>query len=328
MQTRRTMRVVAVAVAVAASSSSASLFESLAEDAPRHALLRREAAWASRLERKMACVASGRGALYLYHMRKAAGTTLRGALQRAAAARRCAYYETEGLAIDAAFLGVRSAITVVGLRDPVARALSLYWYEHVGWHDGVKHEPEKVRPLADWVDEWSDGSAWKSAFAKANPSNVYIEIANYYTKALTGWNRRGAGEALGSDALEAAKRALERFDVVFVVERATRANHTALLAAALGLPGLALPETLKGDGAAKARLAPRLAPDAAAVARVLEARNGRDRALYDFALQLDDARVAARRAGRAPSPRGDGPCEAASFPRAKTGIFRPPGHKH
>jgi len=31
-----------------------------------------------------------------------------------------------------------SLLSVITLRDPVDRILSLYWYEHVGWFDGIQ----------------------------------------------------------------------------------------------------------------------------------------------------------------------------------------------
>ena len=333
-----------VALALACASCRASLFASLVEtrddDAPadhREAAATPEAppskrdvlAWRSRLERKRACVSSGVGAFYLYHARKAAGTSLRAALQHAAKRSRVDYLETEGLSIDARFLGLRSVITVVSLRDPVRRVLSMYWYEHVGWHDGVTHDHSKLRTLRSWADEWVEGSAWKREFEKKHPGNVYIEVENYFTKMLTGWNRDGRGEALDGASLASAKAALDRFDFVFIVERGRRANHTRLLWDALGYE-LPLTSELRGDDAAKARLRPKLAADEADVVRFLEARNALDAALYAYALALDDDRVAA---SAAPAPRTRGerpPCEKPPLRqlKPKTGIFRPPGHKH
>ena len=206
-----------VVLALACASCRASLFASLVETrddyAPadhREAAATPEAppskrdvlAWRSRLERKRACVSSGVGAFYLYHARKAAGTSLRSALQHAAKRSRVDYLETEGLSIDARFLGLRSVITVVSLRDPVRRVLSMYWYEHVGWHDGVTHDHSKLRTLRSWADEWVEGSAWKREFEKKHPGNVYVEVENYFTKMLTGWNRDGRGEALHPGARE------------------------------------------------------------------------------------------------------------------------------
>ena len=173
---------------------------------------RREAAWGARLARKQRCLAAGAGGFYLYHARKAAGTTLRAALQEAARRHRVAYWETEGLSIDPMFLGLRSIITVVSVRDPIRRVLSMYWYEHVGWHDGILHDPAGLRTLRAWVDEWKDDSPWKRDFARRNPGNVYVEVQNYFTKALAGWNAAGAAAAVDAAALARARsaRALRR----------------------------------------------------------------------------------------------------------------------
>ena len=208
---------------------------------------RREAAWGARLARKQRCLAAGAGGFYLYHARKAAGTTLRAALQEAARRHRVAYWETEGLSIDPMFLGLRSIITVVSVRDPIRRVLSMYWYEHVGWHDGILHDPAGLRTLRAWVDEWKDDSPWKRDFARRNPGNVYVEVQNYFTKALAGWNAAGAAAAVDAAALSRARAALERFDAIFVVERATWPNHTALLRRALGHDA-PLRATLRGAG--------------------------------------------------------------------------------
>ena len=170
---------------------------------------RREAAWGARLARKQRCLAAGAGGFYLYHARKAAGTTLRAALQEAARRHRVAYWETEGLSIDPMFLGLRSIITVVSVRDPIRRVLSMYWYEHVGWHDGILHDPAGLRTLRAWVDEWKDDSPWKRDFARRNPGNVYVEVQNYFTKALAGWNAAGAAAAVDAAALSRARAALE-----------------------------------------------------------------------------------------------------------------------
>lgn len=80
-----------------------------------------------------------------------------------------------------------SLLSVVTLRDPIDRILSLYWYEHVGWFDGIQKKTEKCATLKNWVSYWSDGSATKTKFQTSNPYNVYVEISNYYVKSLVGW---------------------------------------------------------------------------------------------------------------------------------------------
>lgn len=37
------------------------------------------------------------------------------------------------------------------------------------------------------VDEWRDESAWKTRFMHLFPKAVYVEVENYFVKALIGW---------------------------------------------------------------------------------------------------------------------------------------------
>ena len=74
----------------------------------------------------------------------------------------------------------RALVSATTLRDPVERAVSMYWYEHVGWWDGIQHDPSKLKTLHDWVETWRDGSAWKRAFVakRDNRRSVYVEVEN------------------------------------------------------------------------------------------------------------------------------------------------------
>lgn len=303
---------------------------------------RREVAWSRRVAHKVRCLERGVGGIYLYHARKAAGTTLREKLGVVARRQRVAFWETEGVSIDSRALALRSVVTVVSIRHPVSRVLSLYWYEHVGWWDGIKKDHSKLRSLEGWVDEWRDESNWKRTFQLSNPGNVYLEIENYYVKMLTGWNRDGRG-GLSFDAFDRAKDALERFDAVFVCERSTWTNHTSLVARSIGVsPEFFdnLATKLKADTTARKRLTPKLAPDLDRVTKTLASLNTLDLALYDYATRLDDARVAffeassssssRRRAGRGDDEERGRACETPPVLqlKARNGIFRPPGHKH
>lgn len=281
------------------------------------------------------CVERGTGGIYLYHSRKAAGTMLREALAVPANRWRVHLWETEGKSIDASALALRSVITVVSVRQPIDRILSLYWYEHVGWWDGIKRDHSKLRNLSDWISEWSDSSVWKQNFGHQNPGNVYVEVENYFTKMLTGWNRDGAARPLIADALEHAKQALDRFDAIFICERSKWKNHTTLLAHTIGTvdwANLLLNVKLPADLVRRRRLENKLAPDLAATKAKLACLNVLDLDLYEYALHLDDARIRFFEQHRPEEFVRPEHRQCYTPPvgqlKARSGIFRPPGHKH
>lgn len=152
--------------------------------------------------------------VFLYHIRKAAGTSVRDMLTEATLKWNIPLYETEGPSLNELFLN-EHLLFVTSIRDPIERILSLYWYEHVGWYDGVLKETHKCKPLNIWIDAWRDGSTWKTEFMIKNPSSVYVEVENYYVKALSGWvGPTPVGE---KDYLKAIS-VLNRFDIVVVTE--------------------------------------------------------------------------------------------------------------
>ena len=106
--------------------------------------------WLESLSRKLRCLRLHLGSVYLYHTRKAAGTTVRDILMQVASQQwKVPYYETEGIVLPAEVLALPGALTVTTLRDPVSRALSLYWYEHVGWFDGVLKQTSRCKSLRE-----------------------------------------------------------------------------------------------------------------------------------------------------------------------------------
>ena len=176
---------------------------------------RDEYRWSLQLIAKLQCLHSGGlEGIFLYHMRKAAGTTIRNILTDASSRWQIPFFETEGPTLNSQFLN-ESLFTVTSLRDPIERIQSLYWYEHVGWFHGVKKETEKCKSFRVWVDAWRDGSKWKTEFITENPSSVYVEIENYYVKALSGWT--GPDPVNEKDYLIAIEN-LNKFDVIYVTE--------------------------------------------------------------------------------------------------------------
>jgi hypothetical protein len=234
--------------------------------------------WASQLRYKLQCLHGSlrSGGIFLYHMRKAAGTTIRDMLVGASRTWRIPFYETEGKSLNKGFLE-ENLILVTSLRDPIERIFSLYWYEHVGWFDGVLKQTNKCKSLKSWVDGWRDGSQWKNEFIIKNPGSVYVEIENYYVKALSGWiGPAPVGEAEYNIAIEV----LDRFDIVFVTEWISQEAQRNAMSALFSIPigskdkiskvvrrsagpnrGLRLGHEVRGDGSVKLRLEQSLASD-------------------------------------------------------------------
>lgn len=214
------------------------------------------------------------GGIFLYHMRKAAGTTIRDMLTDASIKWGVPFYESEGPTLNRLFLE-ENLLLVTSLRNPIERIFSLYWYEHVSWYDGVLHETHKCKTLNAWIEGWRDGSKWKTDFMLQNPGSVYVEVENYYVKALSGW----VGPApVGEKDFEAAISALKRFDVVFVTEWINREDQMLAMNSLFSIPVDKMPvqstdhfqgkrnsQTLghqvKGDRSARLRLGPTLVDD-------------------------------------------------------------------
>lgn len=307
------------------------------------------AAWAEGLKRKLSCLRGGQGGVFLYHVRKAAGTTIRDVLEQSCGRWHVGFYEVEGLTLDANFLNYKSGdstssslLSVLTLRDPVARAMSMYWYEHVGWWDGIQKKTEKCHSLSEWIAAWRDSSEWKKEFMKKNPKNVYVEIENYYVKMLTGWTGPHADGPLSEKHLEQAKQALDGFDVLMLTEWMNDATQIdALNALFPGRNMVATKHMVKGDPKAKERLLSKLAPNEAEMKEVLREINGLDLQLFEYAQSL-----AARRLREVPklvwdvthsssaiaTTGGANKCgtKIQRLPQAlhqQLGIHQPPGHK-
>lgn len=299
--------------------------------------------WEQQLTRKLRCAASHRGGIFLYHVRKAAGTSVKDVLHHASTQWRIPLYETEGLSLDPRFLVPQSLLSVLTMRNPVERVMSMYWYEHVGWYDGILHQPEKCKTLSQWVNAWRDGSEWKKKFLSANPRSVYVEIENYYIKMLIGWT---GAEVIGGRELEQAKTVLRHFDIVLVLEWMQDARQIDAMNALFPNRGVvAAKHMLRGDHKAKARLKPRLAHNEAEVKATIAAFNSWDMLLWDFAQSLLARRLkvlhhvasSAHKLGRfVDDKEAHSNCGAHSHSvqgrldrdlLSQLGIFRPPGHK-
>jgi hypothetical protein len=218
-------------------------------------------AWRDQLFLKLKCLRLKQGTLYLYHVRKAAGTSIRDVMHAMSKTWRVPYFETEGIVLDSHLLEHHKGITsVLTLREPVNRILSLYWYEHVGWFDGILKQTQKCKSLVEWVAAWRDGAEWKRNFVLKNPGTVYVEIENYYVKMLTGW--RDGDHVIDEHDLDRARAVLEQFDLVFLTDwMGDDTQVDAMNAVFPGRSNIAMGHKIRGDHNAKTRLMPTLAPN-------------------------------------------------------------------
>ena len=166
--------------------------------------------------------------IFFHHSRKAAGTALRSILTSIARRHRIKLLESEGITLQASVItSTPSLMTFTMLRQPIARIVSLYWYEHVAWYHDVKKDMRHVSTMLQWVNAWSDGSEWKNAFVAQNPNSVYVEVENYFTKSLIGW--RAGQPAISEEDVQRAFDVLQQFDLVFLSEMMNNSTQMNVL---------------------------------------------------------------------------------------------------
>lgn len=154
--------------------------------------------------------------IFFYHARKAGGTSVEKALKLIGAYYNYDVLITEGITLDHRFLDLARSISVISLRHPIDRIVSLYWYEHVMWWYGPGKNPSKCRTFSEWVNAWRDGTPWKERILLANPDTTYVEVENYFIKNLLGGSVRQS--SIGEPELEQAKKILDKFDIVLLTK--------------------------------------------------------------------------------------------------------------
>jgi hypothetical protein len=247
------------------------------------------AVWKASLATKLVCKARRNVMFYHYHTRKAAGTSIRDSMKLSARLSSLVYMETEGLVLNSSMLTIPSVLTVTSLREPISRILSLYWYEHVGWYASILKQPTRCKPFHDWVAAWRDGSTFKKEMQVKNPRNNYVEIENYYTKMLIGWEGK---QPLTERDLERAKTVLRQFDLVLISEwMGDETQIDAFNAVFRGRQQVSVGHKVVGDKKMRDRLTSQLAPDEEAMRKLLAELNAWDLQLYSYAQSLAALRL-------------------------------------
>ena len=279
-------------------------------------------------DRAQACAqACENRTLYLKHLRKAGGTSLRLMFGEFVCRARRELAEralvNEARPFDVAMLGARASapVFVTCMREPIARILSSYWFEGrtpllaKGASLRQKGAPTVPVPAAKGggpmtLDQWIDRtqSPWEVNKAKRQ-KRLWIVVQNYYVQVFGG---KVTGGPVDDELYARAVQVLNSFDVVLILEWMGDPEHCALLArlgygdpgrvhanscSPLSSRGRAARPVARGD----ADGAPDTAVSAlgegvtnASLAR-LGAMNKRDAALYAYAKNLTRFRIARAR---------------------------------
>ena len=254
-----------------------------------------------------ACASEGKGAVYAQHLRKAGGTLLRQYLARY----RCKPFDTiiskrerlsqRGVpraktsrtviqgenAFNPQNLVLRpNAVYVTILRDPVQRVSSAYFADdgvHFdSWLDGIQRASQKRSRDAETFHANSGG--WPLS------QKIHEEVSNYYVQVFSGV----ASNPVSQLHYDAAVSTLSNFDVVLVLEHLStpdgRKEAMSLLARALPLPSIArCPPSIRPRPVNSGRKGVLSEGQKRRIADL----NGYDLKLYDHAVTLMNARIAA-----------------------------------
>ena len=236
--------------------------------------------WKIILEQKLRCFGVKKCIMYLYHMRKTAGTLIRLLLMMLTRRAKVTFLESEGQVLNPDFLNQYGILSTVSLRHPVDRIISLYWYEHVTYYYKVQKKPGKSSNLRTWVMHWRDNSTWKQNLTSRYPGNVYIEVENYYVKALSGWT---GDHQIDENDLMKAKETLQKFDLVFLSELMNKGIQDDVFRSFFKVPNRKLPTSLASDKRLISQLKNILASDEKEIRTILTDINKYDLELYKFA---------------------------------------------
>ena len=241
------------------------------------------------LEQKFKCLfMKKKSILYLYHMRKTAGTLTRKLMLFLSKILQIQYLEAEGQIVNTNFLGQYGILSVISLRHPVERVISLYWYEHVLYYLSLHKKRGKASNMRAWVMNWKDNSTWKQNYTSRYPGNVYVEVENYYVKALSGWT---GDHSINENDLMKAKEALQKFDLIFLSELINKGIQDDVFRSFFSMKFKKVPSSLSIDKNVIKHLTPTLAADESEIRAMLTDINKFDLELYEYAKTLVNKRL-------------------------------------
>ena len=91
--------------------------------------------WKEKLFRKLVCLRMKKASIYMYHVRRAAGTTVRDVLHKVALRWGARYHETEGPVLNEKFLSLPGLLTITTLRLDIDQITVLYAIQYNHFYD-------------------------------------------------------------------------------------------------------------------------------------------------------------------------------------------------
>lgn len=247
------------------------------------------------MTRSRACLSQGEGYLYLLHMRKAGGSSMRRYMDDLLKVKPNYHlYVTEGDSFNVScFHDQGEMVMLTTMRHPISRILSSYWFEGINGKSRIKKKPEPgiadeggVRlSFSEWVSELRD--QYHNLNGEMKRKRVWVSVDNYYIRTLTSRYRDPLAPITRKD-FELAKRVLSAFDAIVITEWMRWDNQTSYINSILGETSLSFPSR----NINKAKPMQETSIDIETL-ELIQRLNFWDLQLYDYAKKLMTSRLEA-----------------------------------
>uniref|UniRef100_A0A7S4D6F4 Sulfotransferase domain-containing protein n=1 Tax=Heterosigma akashiwo TaxID=2829 RepID=A0A7S4D6F4_HETAK len=247
----------------------------------------------------LTCLRVNKGAVFYMHFRKAGGTTFNKLFLSAYCNKEgVEYVHDEYEYFDRQYFFDNPGITFVTvLRDPIQRILSSWAFEGVcDQFDNPCVRPKRI--FSQWI---SQNQATEQDRRQGGFNFLAIEIDNYYVRRLTSLvdpagplrtkatrRTRLRNGPLGPADLEAAKRVLENFHAVLILEDLQQPSVHAAVAGTLGIK---IPRQSQRETSSRRKQVAKESADSASVER-LRLLNKWDLELFEYARKLFQRQMA------------------------------------